>query len=283
MEDPQLQHLLTDEDLSSSTIGHAHEVAMEIQSKCQLLELSIQKLSGQTDDLVASLQENMKIQKVDIIRDLEGLEVWLHGAYNIIACEPSRHLYPPSLVSDDILRPYSGFSVHTEEGEGERQEKASSATQNGSQEDIEMEEGGKGERGEEGDTGKDGMVDEMVNGDISVGVTADRMGCVSSEGRECDEDGEEDPSSSQTTTTATSGETEEGGSSESTQSKGELESLGWIRSIHIIPVIHSVCMLPASLPPDSPTSISSTSSSLLPSSMEEVDLENLLTDLEVLM
>lgn len=275
MESPQLQQMLINDDFPDST----HGIAAEMQCKCELLKLSIQNFSHHLDTLMGSLRGHMDQQKDDFILDLEGLEAWLQGAYDTIVQEPSRHLYPPSLVSDDVLRPYSVFSVHTEDGEGEFGERTLSSAQNGSgREEDEVKEGYKVEQRMEGDAHGEEAAEEMVNGDVLVehanrGIMEEGVGCVNG-------GDSEETSSSPTETTVTSGETEEGGgSSESTQSKLELETLGWIRGFHIVPMVHSITMLPST---QSTLSPASSSSSLMASSMEEVDLNNLLADLEVL-
>ena len=83
-----------------------------------------------------------------------------------------------------------------------------------------------------------------------------------------------------------SGDTEEGEgvSSEWTQSSSEVESLGWIRGLHILPIVHIVPHLPTP-PPSSPSS-TSTSSSLWDAtrgSAADGDLDQLLAELEVCM
>jgi len=74
-----------------------------------------------------------------------------------------------------------------------------------------------------------------------------------------------------------SGETEEEGvSSEWTQSGSEVESLGWIRDLHLLPMVTP--------PPTSPTSTTSTSSSLWDlrrNSSIIADLDHLIADVQV--
>ena len=292
METPDLHQLLQEDDTATHT-GHAHKVAMEIQSRCQLLELSVQRSSSQVDDLVGSLRDNMDQQTDDIISGLEGLEGWLQGAYDLIALEPSRHLYPPSLVSDDISRPFSQTSVYTEGGEVENRdlyEQTPSPAQNGSgkedevnKEEMEEEAGNKEEENEE-EGGGEMIEEEVINHDAPTDPSSssggEGSGGVNGSGADASE---EELSSSQTdTTTVTSGDT---GEESSCVSKVELEALGWVRGIHVLPMHHAVPAVLAALPPPTSPSGSSTSSSTFSSLVmpgaEEVDLDSLLLDLEV--
>ena len=80
-----------------------------------------------------------------------------------------------------------------------------------------------------------------------------------------------------------SGETEEGVSSEWTQSGSEVESLGWIRDLHLLPMVHALPPVPTP-PPTSPTSTCSTSSSLWDlrrNSTIIADLDHLIADVQV--
>ena len=65
-----------------------------------------------------SLKEHKVGQRETILRDLESFEAWLQQAYDTILREPSRHLYPPSLVDEELMRAQSLSSVCTTEGEG---------------------------------------------------------------------------------------------------------------------------------------------------------------------
>jgi len=56
-------------------------------------------------------------QRESILLDLESFEAWLQQAYDTVLREPSRHLYPPSLVDEELMRAQSLSSIYTE-GEG---------------------------------------------------------------------------------------------------------------------------------------------------------------------
>ena len=61
-----------------------------------------------------SLNGHREQQKDTILKDLEEFESWMQQAYDTILREPSRHLYPPSLLDEDVLRTYSQTSILTE-------------------------------------------------------------------------------------------------------------------------------------------------------------------------
>lgn len=186
-------------------------VAAVVHSKAEMVHMRCQGVAERLDDLIRELSGKIDQRREGIIKDLDGLEEWLGGAYSLVLLEPNRMLYQANLVDEGQLKPPS-------EGSSEEGEWQSPDVSGGSEEAL----GGRGMAGgeeegcgtggvavedreysvqfsisEEREVEEEGLKDQLVN--VEDGSSEERVNGV-------EEQGEGSDGSPSQTTTANSGE-----------------------------------------------------------------------------